>query len=144
MSENKFVGRGEELAKFIVSHLLDHDVIRIQVNIKALISTYDYNILDPEVQKHNFDFVLWAKNRKPIVFEINYHHKEKAAKKWNNVFVPLLVTAGYDYVTINDYDCRKRGMFWLDTKKVHPCITWDDLRDVIDALEIAGITTMYN
>jgi len=91
-----------------------------------------------------FDFVFFCINRKSIVVEINYKHKEKAARKWHNVFIPLLINSGFDYLTINDYDCRKRGLFYLDGDQQHEQITWEDFRDVIDALEMAGMAPNGN
>jgi len=144
MSDSKYIGRGEEISKQIFLKLIDLKAIMAQVGIRFVAQPEDYKILDPEVQQHKFDLVLLSKKGKKIVVEINYHHKEKAAKKWHNIFIPILQKAGYDFVTVNDWDCRQHGLFWLDSKKEHPKITWDDYRDIIDALEIAGITpTVY-
>jgi len=139
MSESKYIGRGELIAKKILVKLLKPVNVRAQVPLESLSLAKEFEILDPEIKKHNFDFVLFCINRKSIVVEINYRHKEKAARKWHNIFIPLLINSGFDYLAINDYDCRKRGLFWLDSKKEHGIVTWDDFKDVIDALEIAGI-----
>jgi len=144
MSETNYIGRGEDLSKKIFLKLVDNIGILEQVNIISVISPEDYEILDPEIQKHKFDFVLLRNNEKHIIIEINYKHKEKAAKKWSNIFVPLLIKAGHTYVTINDYDTRKHGLFWLDSKKEHADVTWDDFRDIIDALEVSGIQPSVN
>lgn len=144
MPDTKFIGRGEMLSAKILLKLIDCVAIQSQVNIKGIISKTEYDILDHEIQNHNFDFVIRRNNKKDVIVEINYHHKEKAGKKWNKIFIPLLEKANYDYVTVNDYDCRDHGLFWLDSKKEHENITWDDFRDIIDALEIAGITPHVN
>ena len=139
MSETNYIGRGELIAKKILAQFLKPVNVRVQVPIEKIILAKEFAILDPEIKKHKFDFVFFCLDRKSIVVEINYHHKEKAARKWRNVFIPLLVNAGFDFLTINDYDCRERGLFWLNSKKEHVDITWDDFRDVIDALAMAGI-----
>lgn len=144
MSESQYIGRGEELAKKILVYLLKPVNVRAQVPLESIILPKDFAILDPEIKKHKFDFVFFCLNRKNIVVEINYKHREKAAKKWHRVFIPLLVNAGFDYLTVNDYDCRKHGLFWLDNRKQHESITWDDFRDIIDALEVSGIAPALN
>lgn len=144
MSESDYIGRGEDLSKKIFLRLIDNTGILEQVSIISVILPEDYEILDPEIQKHKFDFVLLRNNKKHIIIEINYKHKEKASKKWNNIFVPLIEKAGYDYVTVNDYDCREHGLFWLNSKKEHADVTWDDFRDIIDALEVSGIQPNVN
>jgi len=139
MSESQYIGRGELIAKKILVKLLKPVNVKPQVPLEALTLAKEFAILDPEIKKHKFDFVFFCTDRKSIVIEINYRHKEKAARKWHNVFIPLLINSGFDYLAINDYDCRKRGLFWLSSEKEHADITWDDFRDVIDALDIAGI-----
>ncbi len=140
MSESNYIGRGELIAKKILAQLLKPVNVRAQVPIEKIILAKEFKILDPEIKKHKFDFVLFCLDRKSIVVEINYHHKEKAARKWHNVFIPLLINSGFDYLAINDYDCRKRGLFYLDGDQQHEKVTWEDFRDVIDSLEMAGIT----
>lgn len=143
MSESQFIGRGEELTKNILAKLLDCRYIDAQVNIRSIIGWIQYDMLDPEIRKHNFDLVIGRNRAKDIVVEVNYKHKEKAAKKWRLILVPLITKAGYDYMTIDHYDCRsslKRtlGLFHLNSKKEHEK-SWNDYRDVIDALEKAGV-----
>jgi len=140
MSESQYIGRGEELAKKILSKLLKPVNVRAQVPLESITLPKEFAILDTEIKKHKFDFVFFCLDRRNIVVEINYKHKTKAARKWHQVFIPLLVNAGFDYLTISDYDCRKKGLFWLDSNKQHENISWDDFRDVIDSLEMAGIT----
>jgi len=139
MSESQYIGRGEELAKKILVKLLKPVNVRAQVPLESITLPKEFEILDPEIKKHKFDFVFFCLDRRNIVVEVNYKHGTKATKKWHQVFIPLLVNADFDYLTINDYDCRKHGLFWLDGEKTHGGITWEDYRDVIDALEIAGI-----
>ena len=134
-----FIGRGEVIASKILFRLVDCVGLQGQVNIQNIILPEDYAILDQEVKNHNFDFIMRRTSKPDVVIEINYKHKEKAAKKWSKIFIPLIEKAGYDYMTIDDYDCRKRGLFWLNSKGKHLAITWDDYRDVIDSLETAGI-----
>jgi len=136
---SQYIGRGELLVKKIMLRLINCIGIQGQVNIKHIVLPEEFELLDPEIQNHNFDFVLRRNSGKDIVIEVNYHHKEKAAKKWRLIFEPLLVSAGYDYLVINDWDCRKHGLFWLNSKHKHLVVTWDDLRDVMDALETCGI-----
>jgi len=139
MSESKYIGRGELIAKKILVKLLKPMNVRAQVSLESLTHANEFAILDPEIKKHKFDFVFFCLDRKSIVVEINYHHKEKAARKWNNIFIPLLINSGFDYLAINDYDCRNGGLFWLDKVKKHDVVTWKDFKDVIDALDVAGI-----
>lgn len=136
LSQPQFIGRGEVLSKNILAKLLDCRYIDAQVNIRSLIGWMQYDMLDSEIKKHNFDLVIGRNRAKDIVVEVNYKHKEKAARKWRQIFVPLLQKAGCDYMTIDDYDCR--SLFKLNSKKEH-ARSWDDERDVIDALEKAGV-----
>jgi len=139
MSSDKFIGRGEILTKKVLLRLINCIGIQGQVNLKHIILPEAFEVLDPEIQKHNFDLVLRRTHGKDLVIEVNYKHKEKAARKSRQIFEPLCISAGYEYVTIDDYDCRKRGIFWLNTAKKHLVITWDDFRDIIDSLEKAGV-----
>ena len=139
MEQSQFIGRGEVLSQKIVWKFLDCEEINEQVNITKLIPWNELKDLDPEILNHNFDFVVRRPMSKPdIVVEVNYKHKEKAARKWSLIFVPLLKKYDYEYMTIDDYDCREKGLFYLNSKKEHK-ICWDDHRDIIDALEKAGV-----
>ena len=97
--------------------------------------------MDQEIKNHKFDFVIYRKTD-IIVLEVNYKHGPKAAQKWVDIFIPLLKSStkfGHLKIipiTIDDYDCR--SLFNLNSKKQHK-ITWDDYRDIIDALEKAGV-----
>jgi len=135
---SNFVGRGEILARDILLKLFDCEIAQ-QVNIKKIIYPQDYDILDQEVKNHNFDLVMYPTHGRPVVIEVNYKHKEKIAIKLRRIIIPLVRKRGFDYLEINDYDCRKRGVFWLNSNKEHCIHTWDDVRDIIDALETAKI-----
>jgi hypothetical protein len=135
---NQFIGRGEMLAKHILFRLIPCVVVEMQVNITKLLQGMEG--YDEEILNHNFDLVVRRFDiHRDIVVEVNYKHKEKAAKKSRQIFEPLLTANGYDYCTIDDYDCRKRGLFWRNTKGEHLVVSWDDYRDVIDSLEKAGV-----
>ncbi|KKN76235.1 hypothetical protein LCGC14_0372610 [marine sediment metagenome] len=138
---SNFIGRGEIRSLDIFNRLFYGISNRQQVNIKEIILAEDYEVLDQEIKNHNFDLVLYPHSKslgKNTVIEINYKHKEKIAAKLRRVIIPLVVKAGYQYLEVNDWDCRERGLFWLNSKKEH-IVTWDDYRDIIDALETAGI-----
>jgi len=139
MSESKYIGRGEWITKKVLLRMINCIGIQEQVNIKHIILPEEYELLDPEVQQHNFDLVLKRNGGKDIVIEVNYKHKEKAAQKARLIFEPLVNQAGFEYVTIDNWDCRPRGLFWLNTQKKHLIITWEDFRDVMDSLEKAGV-----
>lgn len=139
MSQSQYVGRGELLSKKILLKLLPCIGIQGQVNIKDVVLPEDYIILDQEIKNHNFDWVVRRTNTPDIVVEVNYGHKEKAARKWRLIFVPMIKRAGLLYMTIDDYDCRAKGLFYLDSKKEHK-LSWDDHRDIIDSLEKAEIS----
>jgi len=138
MIDSKYIGRGEVLVKNILLKLFKCE-IKQQVNIRMVVNHMDYDMLDSEIKKHNFDLVMYPTHGRPVVIEVNYKHKEKIAIKLRRVIVPLVRKRGFDYLEINDYDCRKRGVFWLNSNKEHCLHTWDDVRDIIDALETAKI-----
>jgi len=138
LSQSQYVGRGELLSKKILLQLLSCVGIQGQVNIKNIVLPEDYHILDQEIKNHNFDWVVRRTNTPDIVVEVNYGHKEKAAQKWRQIFVPMIIKAGLLYMTIDDYDCRDKGLFYLNSKKEHK-LSWDDHRDIIDSLEKAEI-----
>ena len=131
----QFIGRAENLAAAIIGRLLNTVTIS-QNPLEYLICQEEFKTLDKEVQKHKFDLAANHDSQK-LVIEINYKHKEKAARKWNDIFVPLLKKHNYVPVAINDYNCR--NLFKQNRKKQHNLV-WDDFRDVIDALEMAGVT----
>lgn len=137
MSESKYIGRGEVRVRDMLLKLFDCEIAQ-QVNIKKIIYPEDYDFLDQEVKNHNFDLVMIPTHGKPVVIEINFKHGEKIAEKLRRVIVPLVKKRGYLYMEINDWDCVQRGLFWLNSNKEHPP-TWNDVKDVINALEISEI-----
>ncbi len=141
------IGRGEDLFGKIISRLYTKSYIIPQWPLEKAISIPEFEALDPEIQKHKFDFAVTLQREYPIkegsvqetfdiIVEVNYKHGEKAARKWSKIFVPLIKKQYRFPVEINDYDCR--NLFKLDSNKQHK-LTWDDFRDVIDALENAGV-----
>jgi hypothetical protein len=134
MSESQFIGRGENLSIKILLRLFPYSKIESQVPISKVITPEQYHSLDEVYKKHKFDFFIDI--NKWLAVEVNYKHGNKAAEKWANVFLPLLKKNGLLGMTIDDYDCRT--LFKLNSKKEHK-VTWDDFRDIIDALEKAGI-----
>jgi len=135
--DDKFVGRGEVRTKKILHRLFDC-IVRQQVNIKNVIYADDYDFLGQEVRNHNFDLVMYPKHGRPVVIEVNYKHGEKITAKLRRIIVPLIRKRGFDYMEINNWDTIPRGIFWQNTKGEHPP-TWDDWRDVINALETCKI-----
>ena len=149
MSDEMFVGRGEKLVERIVSRLFISCEILRQVPIKDLVKDEDFIEYDEEFAKHKCDLVFKVMTTsgifKLLVVEVNYKHGEKAAKKWSQTFAPDIARAGNIPVTIDDYDCRSsipktKGLFYLDGRKSHGPITWNDFRDTIDQLEKSEVT----
>jgi len=137
LSEQQYIGRGEEIVKEILQRIFPSCVIYSQQPIKKLINKSDFDILDSEVQKHKFDFAVdWPQQMRTLIVEVNYKHKEKAAKKWNDIFVPLLKKYFYIPVSIDDYDCE--NLFKLNSKNEHK-LSLDDFIDVINQLKKAGV-----
>ena len=134
MIDNQYIGRGENLTKEILARIFPDCSIWSQKPIQELILKKDFDSLDSVYQKHKFDFIVELKTRVTLAVEVNYHHGEGAYRKWNKVFVKILAKYHIIPVTIDDYDCRKKGLFYLNSKKEH-MLTWDSFRDVIDALE---------
>jgi len=126
MSQSKFIGRGEIISKKILLRLLPCIKIQGQVNIKDVVLSEDYNILGQEIKNHNFDFVMRRTNKLDIVIEVNLSHGPKAAKKWRQIFTPMIEKAGLLYMTIDDWDCRDKGLFYVNSKKEHQH-SWDFL-----------------
>jgi len=137
MSDSKYIGRGEVRVRNMLQRLFDCEIVQ-QVNIKKIIYAEDYDFLDQEVKNHNFDLVMIPTHGRPIVIEINYKHGVKISKKLRQVIIPLIRKRGYEYLEINDWDCEKRGLFWVDTKGEHH-VTWVDYHDLFNALETCKI-----
>lgn len=139
VEEMSFIGRGEVIASKILRVLVPCVGIKQQVNIQDIALPEQFALLDQEIKNHNFDLMICRNSEPDIVVEINYKHKERAAQKYRQIFGPLVRDAGLEFLEINDWDCRKRGLFWLNSKREHLAITWTDYQDVIDALNLAGI-----
>ena len=134
MSEinEQFIGRGEKLVKRILENPWNIEEVKAQVNITKLIPSSGLEYYDQEILNHNFDFVAIRKNLKSLVIEVNYKHREKAAKKWQTIFVPLLEQFGYYPVIIDDYDCDS---LFSD----HSMVNYRDIKDVANQLKKAGV-----
>jgi len=130
-----FTGRAERETEIILNQLLHPTTIKPQVPLSALISSEEFNLYDEEIQKHKFDLVVDMSNYS-IIVEVNYKHKEKAAKKWRTIFEPLLEKNNYKTLVINDYDCDT--LFKPQDYTKHR-ITWDDFVDIINALKLTNI-----
>ena len=139
---NKFVGRGEALAKVILQHIFPGIAWRDQYPLESLISPELHESLREDLKKHNFDFVGFLQNTDAcICLEVNYKHGETAAKKLTK-YKKMMNDLGIYFLEINHWDCRsnlprQRGLFTKNSKGKHPN-TWNDWRDVIDALEAQG------
>lgn len=132
-----FIGRAEPEVKFILNRLLAPKIILEQVLLYYLIPKSEYEILDKEIKQHKFDLVVHKQDGKKIVVEVNYKHKEKAAKKWRIIFEPMLQKYGHETLTIKDYECE--SLFKpLDYSK-HK-LSWDDTIDVCNALKLSNIS----
>ena len=131
MSE-QFIGKGEKLVYKILDNPWGIEGVRPQVNISRVLPKDEFDLLDEEIQKHNFDFLCIRRNLKHIIVEVNYKHKEKAAQKARQIFKPLLEKYEYDYLTIDDYDCE--SIF-----KPHSKPTYKDIIDMTNQFKKAGI-----
>ncbi len=130
--DEQYIGRGEKLCLKILNNPWGISGVRTQINITKLIPPDECAILDEEILKHNFDFLAIRKNLKHIVIEVNYKHKEKAARKARQIFEPLLKRFEYDYMTIDDWDCD--SIF-----KPHSKPTYKDVIDMTNQFKKAGI-----
>jgi len=135
LSNNDFIGRGEMEVKQILQLLFPKAAIGMQVPLERLISTNEFLALNDEVQKHKFDLVVYN-GPNIMVIEVNYKHKEKAAQKWSNIFVNLIVNANKIPITIDDYNCEHLFTDSETAKKKKP---WGSYIDVIRELERQGI-----
>lgn len=133
-----FIGRAEPEVEFILTRLLDASLIKTQVPLRSLINDSEYFTLSEEVQKHKFDMIIYRRAKDPIlVVEVNYKHKEKAAKKWRTIFEPMLKRYGHQTLTINDYECDH--LFQPQDYSKHK-LSWRDVVDVCYALELSNIS----
>jgi len=130
-----FIGRGENEVKKILQALFPNADISAQVPIELLIRMKDFEILDQEFKNHKFDLVLYN-GPNILVIEVNYKHKEKAAKKWSNIFTNLIINNGKIPVTIEDYNCE---FLFSDSKRLTQKNPWGPYLDVIRELARQGI-----
>lgn len=130
-----FIGRGENETKKILQALFPKATISAQVPIEKLINPIDFEQLDEEFQKHKCDLVLYN-GPNIIVIEVNYKHKEKAAKKWT-IFEKLLKKAERIPITINDYNCE---YLFSDSARLKKKMPWGSHYDIIRELNRQGIT----
>ena len=128
----QFIGRGEKLVKKILDNPWGITGVNAQVNITKLIPASALKDYDQEILNHNFDFLALRRNLKHIVIEVNYKHGDKAAKKWTNIFVPLLKQFDYDIMTVDDYEC-------VNLFKEHNKPTYLDIIDMVMAFKKAKI-----
>ncbi len=131
-----FIGRGENEVKKILEALFPKSNVSAQVPIERLIDPRVYCKLDQEIKNHKFDLVVYN-GPFTLVVEVNYKHKEKAAKKWSNIFTNLLIDSQKVPVTIDDYNCEYLFSDSVRLKKKKP---WGSYIDVIRELERQGIT----
>ncbi len=131
-----FIGRGENEVKRIFQALFPQSAIYAQVPISLLISSKEYELLDQEIKNHKFDLVVYN-GPNVLVIEVNYKHKEKAAKKWRNIFTNLLINAQKTPITIDDYNCE---YLFSDSERLKKKKPWGSYLDVIRELERQGIT----
>ncbi len=129
---SEFIGRGENLVQSILENPWGITGVIPQQNISKMIPSSAFDLLDKEIQNHNFDFVCIRKDMPWLVIEVNYKHKEKAAKKWREIFTPLLIEHGYLPVTIDDYDCE--SLF-----KEHSTVNYRDIKDICNQFKKAGV-----
>ena len=130
--DEQYIGRGEKLCLKILNNPWGLSGVRPQVNITKLIPAAECDLLDEEILHHNFDFLAIRKNLRHVVIEVNYKHKEKAARKARQIFKPLLERYEYDYMTIDDWDCQ--NIF-----KPHSKPTYNDIIDMTNQFKKAGI-----
>ncbi len=127
---SQFIGRGEETVESILQQLFHLNARTFsQYPIRGIVTELDeFGSLSDEVKKHKFDFYVRRDNKQSLIIEVNYKHGDKADKKWNNIFVPLIRRKDMIPVTIDDFSCES-----LFKDMYHP-ITLGDWRDVLQAL----------
>ena len=135
---NDFIGRGEREAKLILQRLFPKAMVSSQVPIQKLVKNADFLSIDTEIQKHNFDLVVYN-GPNTLVVEINYKHKEKAAKKWNNIFTNLLIDNHCIPVTIDDYNCE---FLFSDSIRLRKNNPWGSYIDIIGSCNVKELIPM--
>lgn len=133
-----FIGRAEPQVELILTRLLDAKLIKTQVPLRSMINDSEYFTLNEEIQKHKFDMIIYRNTNDPIiVVEVNYKHKEKAAKKWRTIFEPMLKRFGHETLVIHDYECE--SLFKPQDYSKHK-LSWNDVIDVCNALKLSNIS----
>lgn len=132
-----FIGRAEIETQIILRRLLNPYLIRTQAELTHLISPSEYRMLDKEIQQHKFDMIIFRKKMPKLVVEVNYKHGEKAAKKWREIFDPMMKRFGHETLVIHDYECD--SLFLPQDYSKHK-LSWNDVIDVINALKTQKIS----
>lgn len=139
--DNPYIGRAEPEVLQILEKIFPGVLIIPQYPIRKLIPWSWYNGLGEETKKHKFDFVVCTDSW--LVIEVNYKHGEKAAKKWRQIFAPMIEELSNPCtipVTIDDYECLT---LFKHTKTNHKKLRKSDYEDVINALKTAGVCVNF-
>jgi len=132
-----FIGRAEPEVELILTELLSPELIRTQVPLYVLIDTDEYESLDKEIKQHKFDMMVYRKNQPELIVEVNYKHGEKAAKKWREIFDPMLKRYGYEILLVHDYECDH--LFKPQDYTKHKS-SQNDVTDVKNALKLCNVS----
>jgi len=138
---SQFIGRAESEVLKILEEIYPNVLIMQQFPLRKLIPHSWYDKLNEEIKKHKFDFVVMDETW--LVVEVNYKHGEKAAKKWRQIFAPMIRELKNPCaipVTINDYECLT---LFHHTKTNHTKLQKSDYQDVIAALNMAGVNVNF-
>lgn len=134
---NTWIGRAEPEVELILTRLLSPELIRTQVPLEQVIGAGEYESLDIEIKQHKFDMVVYRGYQPKLIVEVNYKHKEKAARKWRTIFEPMLKSYGYEILLVHDYECDY--LFKPQDYSKHQ-LTWNDTIDVCNALKLSNIS----
>lgn len=132
-----FIGRAETEVQSILTNLLSPQLIRTQVPLFTVIGADEYELLDKEIKQHKFDMMVYRGHQPKVIVEVNYKHGEKAAKKWREIFDPMLKKYGYEILLIHDYECDY--LFKPQDYTKHKS-SWNDVIDVCIALKLCQIS----
>lgn len=138
---SQFIGRAEPEVLEILKQIYPNTLIIPQYPIRKLIPFSWYNGLGEETKKHKFDFVVFTHTL--LVIEVNYKHGEKAAKKWRQIFAPMIKELSNPCaipVTIDDYECLT---LFKHTRTNHTKLRKSDYTDVINALQTARVCVNF-
>jgi hypothetical protein len=103
---SQFIGRGESNVGKVLGTLFGKMNIISQYHLKLMCKPDDFEWYDPEVQKHKFDFYVGRYKKPSLIVEVNYEHGDKADRKWNNIFCPLIEEKGWIPVAIEQRECK--------------------------------------